>query len=94
MALTVGTLAPVSVDDSASVVTLKAANINRLGLTIYNNSSEVLSVKLGATATLADFNFKIAVGGYWEMPSPIYTGIVTGIWANNSTGAALVAESV
>ena len=87
-----------STADSATVVTLAAAKATRAGLWIQNSSTEILFVKMGDTATVADYSVEIpartATGAtLWEMPTtPIYTGIVTGIWANNSTGAAKVTE--
>ena len=87
-----------SVPDSASVVDLAAANPNRAGLWIQNNSTEILFVKMGATATTADYSVEIpartaTLATIWVMPpSPIYTGVVTGIWANNSSGSAKVTE--
>src|SRR3990172_8327041 len=44
-----------SVNDTASNVTLLAANASRLGATIYNDSTVDLYVKLGATASLTSF---------------------------------------
>lgn len=81
-----------SVDASATSVTLKAANANRCGLNIYNDSDKALYVKYGATASAGSFTVKILAGGYFEMPEPIYTGTVDGIWAADPTGAARVTE--
>lgn len=79
------------VADSASVQTLLAANDNRTGASIQNNSSEALYVKLGSTATASDFTIKLFQDDYFEVPYG-YTGIITGIWANNSSGQAQVTE--
>lgn len=83
--------APTRVASSATVVTLKAANASRRSLSIYNESTAVLYVKFGSTATATDYTVQIAAGGYYEMPTPAYTGIVTGIWAS-ANGAAQVTE--
>lgn len=80
-----------SVNDSASNVTLLAANANRLGASIFNDSTSNLFVKLGATASQTDFTVKIAGGGYYELPYH-YTGRMDGIWSADSTGAARVTE--
>ncbi|MCC6382820.1 MAG: hypothetical protein IT304_09945 [Dehalococcoidia bacterium] len=81
-----------SVDDSATVVTLLAANASRLGACFQNISTEILYIKLGSAASLTNFTVKVAAStGYWEIPYG-YVGIVTGIWANNSTGAVLITE--
>lgn len=84
-----------TVASSATVVTLIASNANRLGATIYNDSTALLYVKLGATASLTDFTVLLSgtvssIGGYYEVPFG-YTGIITGIWAS-ATGSARVGE--
>lgn len=84
-----------SVADLNTVQTLKAANASRTALFICNNSSALLYVKLGSAASTTDFTVIIAAnGGFWELPTDnvVYTGIVTGIWASDSTGAALITE--
>lgn len=80
-----------NVASSATNVTLKAANASRRGLAIFNDSEAVLYVKFGATASSSSFTVKIAAGGYYEMPQPIYVGIVDGIWAS-ANGNARVTE--
>lgn len=82
----------VSVADSASVQTLKVANSARKMLIICNNSTEILYVKLGSAASLSDFTYKVFANGHLELPQPMYTGIVTGIWSADGAGAALVTE--
>jgi hypothetical protein len=84
-----------TVAGSASVVTLIASNANRLGATVYNDSSAILYLKLGASASTSDFTAVLqaltsSVGGYYEVPFG-YTGIITGIWAS-ATGNARVGE--
>lgn len=81
-----------SVADTASSTTLLASNASRRGATIFNDSSEILYVKFGATASATDYTIKMAAGSYFEFPVPCYTGVVDGIWANNSTGAAKLTE--
>lgn len=81
-----------SVNASASSVTLKAANANRRGMLVANDADKDLYLKYGATASQASFTVKIAPAGYWEMPFPIYTGVVDGIWASNPTGSAKITE--
>ncbi|MES2529451.1 MAG: hypothetical protein V4636_00325 [Pseudomonadota bacterium] len=85
------TAAPVSVPSSATVVTLMVSNAARRALFIFNNSTSAVYVKFGSTATAADFTFKMAAGAFYEMPRPLYTGIITGIWVS-ADGAALVTE--
>jgi len=84
---------PTSVGSLATTQTLIAANANRRSLTIFNNSTAILYVCFGATATQAGAKVPIGAGGFYEMPNPIYTGIISGIWAS-SNGNASIYEGV
>lgn len=86
------TSAVTSVADSSSNQTLLSLNTGRLVATIFNDSTEILYLKLGAIASLTSFTVKIQPDGYYELPQPIYTGIIDGIWANNASGAARITE--
>lgn len=77
---------------SGSNQTLAAANAARLGLLVFNDTDGALFLKYGATATTSSFTVKIAAGGYWEMPTPLWAGIVDGIGTGGSTGATRVTE--
>lgn len=78
-----------NVASSASNVTLQASNANRRGLMIFNDSTAILYVKFGATATSSSYTVQMAAGAYYEFPSPIYTGIVDGIWASANGNARM-----
>lgn len=81
-----------NVASSASSVTLLSSNANRLNATIFNDSTQVLYVKFGATASATSYTVQIAANGYYELPvSNIYTGIIDGIWAS-ANGNARVTE--
>jgi hypothetical protein len=80
-----------SVGDSATSVTLLAANADRLGATLYNNSNASCYVKFGATASLTDFSVAMSPGGYFEVPFG-HRGIIDGIWAADAGGSMLVTE--
>jgi hypothetical protein len=82
-----------NVAGSASSVTLQAANTARLGLMIYNDSTALLYVKFGATASTSSFTVRLGSQQYYELPNnpAIYTGVVDGIWAS-ATGNARVTE--
>ncbi len=76
--------------------TLLAANANRKGATIENNSTANLFVKLGATASITggseSFTVRIPQHGYFEVPFG-YTGIIDGISdAADASGETLVTE--
>jgi hypothetical protein len=57
--------------------------------TIYNDSTAVLYVKFGTTATNSSYTVQIAAGGYYEFPQPLYAGNVDGIWASANGNARL-----
>lgn len=79
-----------SVAGSASSVSCLAANANRLGATIHNDSAAVLRVKLGATASSTSFTARLIENGYYELPFH-YTGAVDCIW-ESATGSARITE--
>lgn len=81
-----------NIASSATSVTLIALNAARLGGAIYNDSSAILYVKFGSTASATSFTVEMAANSYYELPgTPIYTGVITGIWAS-ATGSARVTE--
>ena len=80
------------VSRSSTVVTLKAANTSRKFLTLYNNSSGFVYVKLGSGASSSDFSIRMSGRSYYVLPSPIYTGIVTAIWVSAGAGEMLITE--
>ena len=86
---TVSSATVASVSSSATSVTLLASNAARKGASFYNNSTKVLYLKLGATATASDFTVAMAASSYYELPQPVYTGVIDGIWAS-ANGAVLV----
>ena len=77
---------------SITSVTLLAANANRLGASIYNDSAAELLVSMGATASPTNFSVDMLPGAYFEVPAS-YTGVISGIWAA-ATGNARVTEYV
>lgn len=82
-----------NVAGSTSSVTILASNAARIGAFIYNDSTlNNLFVKLGTTASATSFTVLIPSQGYFELPTPIYTGIITGIWVA-ATGSARVTET-
>jgi hypothetical protein len=79
------------VTSSTGSVTLKAANAARIGLSIYNDSTQVLYVKFGSGASSTTYTVKMVAGSYYEAPYG-YTGIAAGIWAS-ANGFAYVTET-
>lgn len=84
------TSAATNVSGSASSVTVLALNAQRRGATIYNDSTAILYLKLGATASTTSFTVKMQPDSYYEVPFG-YTGVIDGIWAS-ATGSARVVE--
>jgi hypothetical protein len=85
-----GTTAVTSVANSVASVTLLAANVNRLGATITNDSNTNLFVKLGATASATSFTAKLTAQSYYEVPFS-YTGVIDAI-ASVAVGNARITE--
>lgn len=82
-----------SVASSASNVTLLASNANRKGATIFNDSTQILYVKLGATASTSSYTVEVQSDGYYEVPFN-YTGIIDGIWASANGNARITEISI
>ena len=81
-----------SVGGSASNVTLLASNTSRKGAVIFNDSSAILYVKFGATATTSSFTYRVNPYQTLEIKGEmLYTGIIEGIWAS-ATGNARITE--
>jgi hypothetical protein len=81
-----------SVASSAVSVTLLAANANRKGAMITNDGTANLFVKLGAVASATSYTAKLIPGAYYEVPPPVYTGVIDGIW-DVAVGNARVTET-
>lgn len=80
-----------SVAGAAVDTLILAANSNRLGATVYNDSTAILYLALGtAAASTTDFTVKMVAGAYYEVPFG-YTGMIRGIWAS-ATGSARIGE--
>lgn len=79
------------VPSSATSVTILAANANRVGAAIYNDSSQILYLKLNSgAASSSSYTVQLGVQGYYCLPFR-YVGVITGIWAA-ANGNAYVTE--
>lgn len=90
-----GTATLSNVAGSATSVTLLAANTARIGATITNDSSALLYIKFGTTASTTSYTVVLAGAAsapfsYYEVPAG-YTGRIDGIWAS-AAGNARVTE--
>lgn len=81
-----------SVASSATSGTLLAANTSRRGAMIVNDANKILYLKFGASASSTSHTVQIAAGGYYELPQPVYQGLIAGIWETGPTGSARITE--
>ncbi len=79
------------VSDSATSVTILAANSDRIRATIVNDSTEILYLRESSTAaTTTNYSWKVQPDGTVVIDD--YTGQLTGIWASDGSGQATVSE--
>ncbi len=86
-----GSASLTSVASSASNVMLLASSASRIGVLIVNDSTATLYLKYGPLATTSDYSVKLEPGSYWEMPQPIFTGQLDGIWSSANGAARITA---
>ena len=80
-----------SISGSASNQQFLMSNSSRKGATFYNDSTATLYLKLGTTASTSSYTVQLTPQSYYELPYPVYTGRIDGIWSS-ATGSALVTE--
>jgi accessory colonization factor AcfC len=86
---TTGTFSTVA--SSATNVTILAANSNRKGATVFNESTQILFLGLSATAASAtEYTVQMAANAYYEVPFN-YRGAIQGLWSSVN-GNARVTE--
>lgn len=86
------TSAVTSVASSATTVTILASNSGRKQAAVYNDSTQILYLKLGTTASVTSYTVQIPANGYYELPGvTVYTGEIDGIWAS-ANGNARITE--
>jgi hypothetical protein len=83
--ITAATVANVASSASNGTVFATATNVH--GRTVFNDSTAVLYLKFGATASTSSYTVQIAAAGYYEFPQPVYAGQVDGIWASANGNA-------
>jgi len=77
----------------ATTFTVQAANANRKGLRVTNDTNGTLRLAFAATATTTAYTVPIYAGGYYNMEKPIYTGLISGICDSAPTGTVASTES-
>jgi hypothetical protein len=83
-----------SVTATISNQNLLPANSNRLGATVYNDSSALIYIKLGAVASTTDYTIRMFPWAYFEVPYG-YTGQIDAIWSiayGSVSGSARIDE--
>lgn len=78
-----------SVADTDSSTELLAANTNRKEAVITNDSSAILYVAFGETASATNFTARLQQYGYVQTE---YRGQINGIWASDAGGNARITE--
>lgn len=86
-----------SVGDDTNDTALLASNAARKQAIIVNESDADLYVALGAAASTTDYTYFLPrqSGGQksqLELPLPVYTGAIRGIWSSNAGGNARITE--
>lgn len=79
-----------SVVVAVASTTILAANANRMGAIIWNTGGTTY-VKLSAAASSASFTVRLSANSEWEIPYPVFTGIITGS-ASAGTNTVLATE--
>jgi hypothetical protein len=81
-----------SVNSGIASVTILLANTSRKGASITNTDANALYIDAsGGTASATSYSYKVLTDGVVEIPFG-YTGLITGIWAADGAGGAVVVE--
>lgn len=80
-----------TVVSTIGLVTILTNNNLRRGLSIYNFSTSPFYFKLGASANTTSYTLMMVSSGYYELPKPVYTGLISGLWGS-ANGYALISE--
>lgn len=81
-----------SVTRSDTAVQALAENPNRMGAIFYNDTSATCAIKFGSNVSASDLTRKLAAGATWELPQPVYTGLITVGWAASGSDKLFVTE--
>ncbi len=81
-----------AVTASVASVEIVTVNLLRYGLTVWNDSSSVLYLKLGSAASASSASVVLRPQGFFVVPYPVYTGALYGAWAS-AVGAARITET-
>lgn len=79
------------VNAATSSTNLLVALGNRSMALFWNDSSSTCYLKFGAGASTISFTWKLASNSGFELPSPIYGGLITAVW-DAAVGAMQITE--
>ena len=85
------TAALTQVTSVTSSAVILAANTARKEALIFNNSTANLYLAFTGTASLTAFTVKLATNTSYTLPTPLYKGVISGIW-DAANGSAQVTE--
>jgi len=83
-----------TVTTASSIVSsqqLLGVNTNRLGAVFFNDSPSTTYILFGSGSQFTQWSYRLFANAVLEMNSPIYTGIVSAIWAT-ATGVMRITE--
>lgn len=80
-----------NVNDTNASTTLLSAATGRLGWKCWNDSTAILYIKYGSTASATSCTYKLNPDDQIDVEDG-YTGIITGIWSADASGAARLTE--
>lgn len=71
---------------------IMSGNLQRVHGSIFNHSGASLYIKFDDNnVTINDFDVKLSSGSYFELPKPVYQGIVRGVW-DAAAGFAMIVD--
>lgn len=82
-----------SVTASVTTVTLLLSYTDRKGAIFWNDSTSTAYIKFGAGASTTDFTWKIASQSGYELPTPVYIGLITAVW-DAANGTMFITELI
>lgn len=72
-------------------IAFQAANTSRKMLIVFNDSPGSVYIKTGSGASATSFSIKMEASDYFELPAPVYTGVMHAAWSTTS-GSLRVTE--
>ena len=82
-----------SVAVSGTSASLLPANPGRKGWSVFNDTNGIIYIAMGATSSVSAYSVRLASNAYYESLSQrVYTGVISVIGANGSSGNATVSE--